>query len=771
MSHKFKGAVRVEGNLSLPNESTTKALYLDGSGQIKSSAVTSTELGYLSGVTSSIQTQFSNTVSNTLADGKIYIGSAGNIATAQTVSGDISISNAGVVAISTGVIVNADINASAAIAYSKLNLSGSIVNADINTTAAIALSKLASLTASKALVSDASGVITASSVTSTELGYLSGVTSAIQTQLDNKLDKALANGKIFIGDSNDLAAAQTVSGDITLSNAGVAAISSGVIVDADINSSAAITLSKLAALTSNKAIVSDGSGVLSASSVTSTELGYVSGVTSAIQTQLDNKISSSEKGANNGVATLDAGGKIPASQLPNSVMEYKGNWDASSNTPTLVDGTGNAGDVYRVNVAGTQDLGSGSQTFLVGDWVVYNGSIWEKSVNSNSVVSVNGQSGVVTLDSDDISEGATNLYFTDERAQDAVGASLTDSSTIDFTYTDGSNTITAVVKPASLDESFLAPSTQIPYSKLSLSNSILNSDLAGNIAFTKLASLTSDRAIVSNGSGVISVSAVTSTELGYLSGVTSAIQTQLNGKAATSLSNLSAVAINTHLLPDVDITQNLGSATYRWLSLYAQYIKASDGSKVFEIDNRLLTDSSEAASLNFDQRLMKNSSSTTTLNWEQSQLRNGPAVLLNWSGSHPSLESHKLTNVSAPTDAQDAANKEYVDGAGAPVVLFNGAEGQASPVNLTGMSFGDYVAFEASLNIEITATSKLNEIYHLMGTYNSDSSTWTLTQNSSGDDTLVVISITNSGQLQYTSSTYAGFSQLAFRMKPLAQFN
>lgn len=58
-------------------------------------------------------------------------------------------------------------------------------------------------------------------------------------------------------------------------------------------------------------------------------------------------------------------------------MEFKGNYDASSNTPTLADGTGNAGDVYRVNVAGTQDLGSGSQTFAIGDWVVYNGTIWE----------------------------------------------------------------------------------------------------------------------------------------------------------------------------------------------------------------------------------------------------------------------------------------------------------------------------------------------------------------------------------------------------------
>lgn len=58
------------------------------------------------------------------------------------------------------------------------------------------------------------------------------------------------------------------------------------LVNANINASAAIALSKLAALTASRAVVSDGSGILSVSSVTSTELGYVSGATSNIQTQL-----------------------------------------------------------------------------------------------------------------------------------------------------------------------------------------------------------------------------------------------------------------------------------------------------------------------------------------------------------------------------------------------------------------------------------------------------------------------------------------------------
>ena len=151
---------------------------------------------------------------------------------------------------------------------------------------------------------------------------------------------------------------------------------------------------------------------------------------SQLDTALGLKISTSEKGANSGVATLDAGGKIPTSQLPSSVMEYKGTWNATTNSPTLADGTGNAGDIYVVSVAGTQDLGSGSITFAGGDWVMYNGSIWEKSINSNSVVSVNGQTGVVSLSSDNISEGSTNKYYLDSRAKAAaVVNTLTGSET------------------------------------------------------------------------------------------------------------------------------------------------------------------------------------------------------------------------------------------------------------------------------------------------------------------------------------------------------
>lgn len=245
--------------------------------------------------------------------------------------------------------------------------------------------------------------------------------------------------------------------------------------------------------TANRVLVSDVSKNITPSTVTDTELSRLSGITSNVQDQLDDKIDLTEKGANNGVATLDAGGKIPATQLPNSVMEYLGNWNATTNSPTLADGVGNNGDVYRVNVAGTQNLGSGSISFNIGDFVIYNGTIWEKSVNSNDVVSVNGQQGVVVLDTDDIAEGS-NQYFTNERAQDAVGTILQDTFSIDLNYNDTTNEISATVLPAGVDhdqlQNFVA-NEHIDHSSVEIQTQS-NSGLSGGGNITTTRSLVVD---------------------------------------------------------------------------------------------------------------------------------------------------------------------------------------------------------------------------------------------------------------------------------------
>jgi hypothetical protein len=107
-----------------------------------------------------------------------------------------------------------------------------------------ALVEAPAITASRALISDSNGIATHSSVTSTELGYLSGATSALQTQINTK--------------------APTVSPTFT-----------GTITTP---------------LTASRALVTGASNELGASATTATQLGYLSTTTSDVQTQLDAKV-------------------------------------------------------------------------------------------------------------------------------------------------------------------------------------------------------------------------------------------------------------------------------------------------------------------------------------------------------------------------------------------------------------------------------------------------------------------------------------------------
>lgn len=110
-------------------------------------------------------------------------------------------------------------------------------------------------------------------------------------------------------------------------------------------------------------------------------------------------------GAALGVATLDAGGKVPTSQIPQmGDLNYQGTWNASTNTPTLTSSAGTKGFYYVVSVAGSTNL-NGITDWKVGDWAVFNGSVWEKIDNTDAVTSVNGFTGTVVLTASDV--GAT----------------------------------------------------------------------------------------------------------------------------------------------------------------------------------------------------------------------------------------------------------------------------------------------------------------------------------------------------------------------------
>ncbi len=123
---------------------------------------------------------------------------------------------------------------------------------------------------------------------------------------------------------------------------------------------------------------------------------------------------------------LEAFGKVQnqISALVGGVM-YEGTWNASTNSPTITSSVGNKGDYYVVSVAGSTTI-DGISDWKVGDWIIFNGSVWDKVDNTDAVSSVNGFTGAVSLSTSNIGEG-TNLYFTNTRAQNAI--TLTTSGT------------------------------------------------------------------------------------------------------------------------------------------------------------------------------------------------------------------------------------------------------------------------------------------------------------------------------------------------------
>ena len=263
----------------------SKVLVSDTNGNMAASSVTSTTLAFLD-ATSSIQSQLNGkeptvskgNLSETTSSVLTITGGTGAVigsgVTVQVAKADTSTSGyvsstdwntfynkqpAGsyITASSSDALTNKTIDAT-------LNTISKIADGNIASNAAIALTKLATVTASKVLVSDTSGNIAASSITTTTLAFLDA-TSSIQSQLNGKQ----ASGAYITASSSDALTNKTI--DATLNTV-------SKLADGNIAVTAAIALGKLAALTASKALVSDASGVISASTITATELGRLSGI-------------------------------------------------------------------------------------------------------------------------------------------------------------------------------------------------------------------------------------------------------------------------------------------------------------------------------------------------------------------------------------------------------------------------------------------------------------------------------------------------------------
>lgn len=136
-------------------------------------------------------------------------------------------------------------------------------------------------------------------------------------------------------------------------------------------------------------------------------------------------VSVSQKGAANGVAPLGSDSKLDVSFLPYAVLGaaiYQGTWNANTNTPEIVSGTGTKGHYYVVDTNGTTEI-DGIDDWKLGDWIIFNGDVWQKVDNTDAVISVAGKIGAVTLDKSDV--GLNNVDNTSDLSKPVSTATQT----------------------------------------------------------------------------------------------------------------------------------------------------------------------------------------------------------------------------------------------------------------------------------------------------------------------------------------------------------
>jgi len=143
----------------------------------------------------------------------------------------------------------------------------------------------------------------------------------------------------------------------------------------------------------------------------------------SLQTQITNLIPSQT--GNSGKFLTTNGTALSWSSVAGG-LSYQGTWNASTNTPTLTSSVGVNGYYYIVATAGSTNL-NGITDWQIGDWLMFNGSVWQKIDQSNLVTSVNGQTGAVSVGT------VTSVAATAGTGITISGSPITSSGTLTIT--------------------------------------------------------------------------------------------------------------------------------------------------------------------------------------------------------------------------------------------------------------------------------------------------------------------------------------------------
>ncbi len=165
--------------------------------------------------------------------------------------------------------------------------------------------------------------------------------------------------------------------------------------------------------------LSNNSNLISIQEANATNSGYINATD---WSRFNNKINSSEKAAANGVATLNASGKIPTSQIP--AISFSSGYVVSSASQMLALSSAVVGSIaIRTDNSKNYVLSANDPTVL---------SNWLELLMPAAVSSVNGYTtSSIVLTSTDINEG-TNLYFTNDRAKSALNSFISGENPISY---------------------------------------------------------------------------------------------------------------------------------------------------------------------------------------------------------------------------------------------------------------------------------------------------------------------------------------------------
>lgn len=293
--------------LSQVTDVTSSAAELNILAGVNTGSVGASQLNTLIGINTglTIQQQIDALGTPALPTGQFWVGNGSNVATPVTPTGDVTFNNTGVFSIQPNVIVNADINTTAAITRSKL-ASGTSNRIVVNDNTGVMIDA-ASIIPSRALVSDANGIPTHSAVTSTVLGFISTLTSNAQTQLNDRLTVSLtspATGDvIYYNGTNWVNLPLGTSGQVLSSNGTTVVWGSATSNGLPVGGTTHQILRKIDATNYNAEwhtqVLADNTDVVTTSTelnllsgltATASVLNYTTGLTDYIQEQLDNKL-------------------------------------------------------------------------------------------------------------------------------------------------------------------------------------------------------------------------------------------------------------------------------------------------------------------------------------------------------------------------------------------------------------------------------------------------------------------------------------------------